>query len=39
MTQEKERLNGLLKSKNDDIANLENEKLGLHKQINHYKNY
>ena len=27
MTQEKERLNNLLRSKNDDIKNLENEKL------------
>lgn len=39
MTQEKQRLNNLLRSKNDDIKNLENEKLELHSKINHYRNY
>lgn len=39
LTQEKERLNNLIRSKNDDIDNLENEKLELHTKINHYKNY
>jgi chromosome segregation ATPase len=39
MTQERERLNNLLRSKNDDIKALEDEKLGLHSKINHYKNY
>lgn len=39
MTQQKERLNNLLRSKNDDIKGLENEKLELHSKINHYRNY
>ena len=39
MTQERERLNNLLRSKNDDINQLEKEKLELHTKINHYRNY
>lgn len=39
LTQEKERLNNLIRSKNDDIQSLENEKLELHSKMNHYRNY
>ena len=39
MTQEIERLNNLLRAKNDDIGLLENEKLELHHKLTHYRNY
>lgn len=39
MTQQRERLNNLIRSKNDDIKALENQKLELHSKINYYKNY
>jgi len=32
-------LNSLIKTKNSDIDQLEEEKLTLHSKINHYKNY
>jgi chromosome segregation ATPase len=39
LTQEIERLNSLIKAKNTDIDQLEEEKLTLHSKINHYKNF
>lgn len=39
MTQEIDRLNNLIKTKNDDIEQLEKEKLELHTAMNKYKNY
>jgi hypothetical protein len=32
-------LNQLIKNKNQDIDQLEGEKLELHSKVNHYKNY
>jgi len=39
MTKEIDRLNNLIKTKNDDIEQLEKEKLELHTLMNKYKNY
>jgi chromosome segregation ATPase len=39
MTQENDRLNNLIKNKNDDLAQLEREKIELYSQVNKYKNY
>lgn len=39
MTQENDRLNNLIKNKNDDIEELEREKIGLYSQVNKYRDY
>lgn len=39
LTQEIQRLNGLIKAKNRDIDALEQEKLSLYTKMNGYKNY
>lgn len=39
MTQENDRLNNLIKNKNDDLEDLEREKIELYSQVNKYKNY
>lgn len=39
LSQENSRLNGLIKTKNQDIEGLEKEKVQMHTTINHYKNY
>ena len=39
MTQENDRLNNLIKNKNDDLEQLEQEKIELYSQVNRYKNY
>lgn len=39
MTQEIDRLNNLIKDRNQDISTLENQKLQLHTLVNQYKNY
>lgn len=39
LVQENERLNGLIRTKNDDIEQLEKDKLQLHTEMMKYKNY
>jgi hypothetical protein len=39
MTQEIDRLNNLIKTKNDDIEQLEKEKIEIHSAMTKYKNY
>ena len=39
MTQEIDRLNNLIKNKNDDLEQLEQDKIELYSQVNKYKNY
>ncbi len=39
MTQEIDRLNNLIKDKNEDISTLEQEKIELYSLVNQYKNY
>lgn len=39
LVQENERLNTLIRAKNDDIDQLEKDKLEMHAQVSHYKNY
>lgn len=39
LVQENERLNTLIRAKNDDIDQLEKDKLEMHTQVSHYKNY
>lgn len=39
MTQEIDRLNNLIKNKNEDISTLEREKIELYSLVNQYKNY
>ena len=39
LVQENERLNGLIRTKNDDIEQLEKEKLQIHSEMMKYKNY
>lgn len=39
MTQEIDRLNNLIKTKNEDIEQLEKEKIEIHSAMTKYKNY
>ena len=39
MTQEMDRLNNLIRNKNEDLEQLEREKIELYSQVNKYKNY
>ena len=39
LIQEIERLNGLIRTKNEDIEQLEKEKLQIHSEMMRYKNY